>query len=170
MIANGADAAPGLERGFRRPGIVLLVLGQVSFIATITSLIVGARLRSFDVALEEAAPNLGASRLRVLTTIALPYLAPALLSAFEVAFPVSFENFNTTLMLVGSDAPLTITMYDRMVKAGSTPVLNGVSAFLMVGSAVPALLSIRRSTTGAAWRRGVSLSGRIVSPTATGCR
>ena len=59
-----------------------------------------------------------------------------------VAFLVSFENFNTTLMLVGSDAPLTITMYDRMVKVGSTPVLNAVSFFLMVGSGGLALLSI----------------------------
>ena len=74
--------------------------------------------------------------------LALPYLAPALFSAFVVAFLVSFENFNTTLMLVGSDAPLTITMYDRMVKVGSTPVLNAVSVFLMIGSGLLALLSI----------------------------
>ncbi len=67
---------------------------------------------------------------------------PALFSAFVVAFLVSFENFNTTLMLVGSDAPLTITMYDRMVKVGSTPVLNAVSFFLMVGSGLLALLSV----------------------------
>jgi spermidine/putrescine transport system permease protein len=59
-----------------------------------------------------------------------------------VAFLVSFENFNTTLFLVGSEAPLTITMYDRMVKVGSTPVLNAVSFFLMVGSALLALVSI----------------------------
>ena len=68
---------------------------------------------------------------------------------FVVAFLVSFENFNTTLMLVGPDAPLTITMYDRMVKVGSTPVLNAVSFFLMVGSGVLALLSVlvnRRKT------------------------
>ncbi|WP_336168097.1 hypothetical protein [Ensifer sp. MJa1] len=33
-------------------------------------------------------------------------------------------------------------MYDRMVKVGSTPVLNAVSFFLMVGSGVLALLSV----------------------------
>jgi spermidine/putrescine transport system permease protein len=63
-------------------------------------------------------------------------------SAFVVAFLVSFENFNTTLMLVGSDAPLSITMYDRIAKVGSTPVLNAVSVFLMVTSGVLALLSV----------------------------
>lgn len=142
MIANGIEDTLNLEWDFLRPGTFLVVLGQFSFLVTITSLVVAARLRKFDVALEEAALNLGASRLRVLTTVTLPYLAPALFSAFVVAFLVSFENFNTTLMLVGSDAPLTITMYDRMVKVGSTPVLNAVSIFLMIGSGLLALLSI----------------------------
>lgn len=141
MIANGLETF-GIEWDFLRPGLFLVVLGQVSFLTTITTLVIAARLRKFDVTLEEAALNLGASRLVVLTTVTLPYLAPALFSAFVVAFLVSFENFNTTLMLVGSDAPLTITMYDRMVKVGSTPVLNAVSFLLMVGSGLLALLSV----------------------------
>ena len=78
----------------------------------------------------------------MLVTITLRFLAPAMVAAFLVGFLVSFENFNTTLMLVGSDAPLTITMYDRMVKVGATPVLNAVSVFLMLGSGLLALLSI----------------------------
>ncbi|MFC5387411.1 ABC transporter permease [Aquamicrobium segne] len=142
MIANGVEEWFGFEWDFLRPGMFLIVLGQFSFIVTITSLVIAARLRKFDVTLEEAALNLGASRLRVLLTVTLPYLMPALFSAFVVSFLVSFENFNTTLMLVGSDAPLTITMYDRMVKVGSTPVLNAVSVFLMIGSGLLALLSI----------------------------
>ncbi|MGQ3215238.1 ABC transporter permease [Shinella sp.] len=142
MIANGLEETFGIEWDFLRPGIFLVILGQFSFLTTITSLVIAARLRKFDIALEEAAFNLGATRLRVLMTVTLPYLMPALFSAFVVAFLVSFENFNTTLMLVGSDAPLTITMYDRMVKVGSTPVLNAVSFFLMVGSGALALLSV----------------------------
>ncbi len=142
MIANGIDQGLGINLTWLRPGIPLIVLGQFSFLTTITSLVIAARLEKFDMALEEAALNLGANRLRVLTTITLPFLVPALFSAFVVAFLVSFENFNTTLMLVGSDAPLTITMYDRMVKVGSTPVLNAVSVFLMLGSGLLALLSV----------------------------
>jgi spermidine/putrescine transport system permease protein len=33
-------------------------------------------------------------------------------------------------------------MYDRMAKVGSTPVLNAVSFFLMVGSGLLALLTV----------------------------
>lgn len=141
-IANGLEETMSLELDFLRPGIILVVLGQFSFITTITSLVIIARLKKFDESLEEAALNLGATRGRVLRTITLPYLFPAMAAAGIVAFLVSFENFNTTLFLVGSEAPLTITMYDRMVKVGSTPVLNAVSFFLMVGSALLALVSV----------------------------
>lgn len=142
FVANGLEDAFGIELEFLRPGVLLVVLGQFSFITTITSLVIIARLKKFDAAMEEAAFNLGASRTRVLTTITLPFLRPAMIAAGIVAFLVSFENFNTTLFLVGSEAPLTITMFDRMAKVGSTPVLNAVSFFLMVGSGLLALLSI----------------------------
>jgi spermidine/putrescine transport system permease protein len=140
-IANTVEGLYDIEIPLLRPGLFLVVLGQVSFLATIATLVIVARLRKFDGSLAEAAYNLGASRPRVLATITLPFLRPALIAAFLVTFLVSFENFNTTLMLVGSDAPLTITMYDRMVKGGSTPVLNAVSFFLIIGSGVLALLS-----------------------------
>ncbi|MEL7282812.1 MAG: ABC transporter permease [Pseudomonadota bacterium] len=141
-VANGVEETFNYEIEFLRPGISLVVLGQFSFITTITSLVIIARLRKFDQTMEEAAFNLGASRTRVLWTVTLPFLWPAMFAAGIVAFLVSFENFNTTLFLVGSEAPLTITMFDRMVKVGSTPVLNAVSFFLMVGSGLLALLSI----------------------------
>ena len=51
---------------------------------------------------------------------------------------MSFADFNTTLMLVGADAPLTVMMYGRM-REGATPVLNAVSLFLMLASALLAL-------------------------------
>jgi len=141
-VANWFDDSLGIDLGFLRPGIFLVVMGQFSFIATITSLVITARLKKFDAAMEEAALNLGASRVRVLATITLPFLRPAMIAAAIVAFLVSFENFNTTLFLVGSESPLTITMFDRMAKAGSTPVLNAMSFCLIIGSGLLALLSI----------------------------
>ncbi len=124
-----------------RPGLVLVVLGQFSFITTIATLVISARLQKFDRTLEDAALNLGATRLTAIRTITIPYLSSALIGAFVVAFLMSFENFNTTLMLVGSDAPLTIAMFDRL-KEGSTPLLNAVSLLLMVGSSLLALVML----------------------------
>ena len=133
----------GLEADFLRPGLPLVVLGQFSYIVAIATLTISARLKRFDRSLEDAALNLGASHAAVLRTITLPYLRPAMIGSAAIAFLMSFENFNTTLMLVGSDAPLTIMMYGRM-REGATPVLNAVSLFLMTASALLALTLMRR--------------------------
>ncbi|MGH8276082.1 MAG: ABC transporter permease, partial [Steroidobacteraceae bacterium] len=119
----------GIEADFLRPGLPLVVLGQFSYIVAIATLTISARLKRFDRTLEDAALNLGASRAAVLGTITLPYLRPALIGAAAIAFLMSFENFNTTIMLVGADSPLTIMMYGRM-REGATPVLNAVSLLL----------------------------------------
>lgn len=140
-IANGVWEAARYDIQALRPGLTLVILGQFSFIATIATLVISARLQKFDRSLEEAAMNLGAGRLTAVRTVTLPFLMPAMVGALVVAFLMSFENFNTTLMLVGSDAPLTIAMFDRL-KEGSTPLLNAVSLLLMLGSSLLALIVI----------------------------
>ena len=142
-IANFADETWGLELDFLRPGLPLVILGQFCYIVTIATLTISASLRRFDRTLEEAAYNLGASRTAVLWTITLPYLRPSMIGAAAMAFLMSFENFNTTLMLVGSDSPLTVLMYSRM-REGATPVLNAISLFLMIASALLALMLLWR--------------------------
>src|ERR1700691_1632530 len=133
-IAELADSLFGWDLDFLRPGLPLVVAGQFSYVATITTLMISARLKRLDRTLEEAALHLGASTPAELPTITLPYLRPALIGSAAIAFLMSFENFNTTLMLVGADPPLTIMMYGRM-REGATPGLNAVSLFLMAASA-----------------------------------
>lgn len=140
-VANTLEDATGLWFDGLRPGLILVVLGQFSFITTFATLVISARLQKFDPSLEEAALNLGATPWGAVRAVTLPFLYPAMAAAGVVAVLMSFENFNTTLMLVGSDAPLTITMFDRL-KLGSTPVLNAVSLLLMVASAVLGLASL----------------------------
>ena len=142
-LADFASDNFGWELDFLRPGLPLVVFGQFSYIVAIATLTISARLKRFDRTLEDAALNLGASRPAVLRTITLPYLRPALIGSAAIAFLMSFENFNTTLMLVGADSPLTIMMYGRM-REGATPVLNAVSLFLMMASALLALTLMRR--------------------------
>jgi spermidine/putrescine transport system permease protein len=142
-LAQFADDVWGVELDFLRPGLPLVIAGQFSYIVSIATLTIAARLKRFDATLEEAAFNLGASRTAVLWTVTLPYLRPALVGAAAISFLMSFENFNTTLMLVGSDPPLTVMMYGRM-REGASPVLNAVSLFLMAASALIALVLLRR--------------------------
>jgi spermidine/putrescine transport system permease protein len=130
-----------LDVGIFRPGFWLVVLGQFSFIATLVALIVSARLKKFDHTLEEAAMNLGANRFGVIWYITLRFLRPAIIGAAAVAFLMSFENFNTTLFLVGSEATLPINLY-LQVRDGSTPVINAISFLLIVGTSMAALANL----------------------------
>jgi spermidine/putrescine transport system permease protein len=130
-----------LDVGLFRPGFWLVVLGQFSFISTLVTLVVSASLKKFDRTLEEAAMNLGANRFEVIWHITLKYLRPAIIGAGAVAFLMSFENFNTTLFLVGSEATLPINLY-LQVRDGSTPVINAISFLLIVGTSMAALANL----------------------------
>jgi spermidine/putrescine transport system permease protein len=131
----------GLDIGLFRPGFWLVVLGQFSFIATLVTLVVSARLKKFDRTLEEAAMNLGANRFEVIWHITLKFLRPAIIGAGAVAFLMSFENFNTTLFLVGSEATLPINLY-LQVRDGSTPVINAISFLLILGTSTAAVANL----------------------------
>lgn len=123
----------GIDVALFRPSFWLVVMGQFSFISTFVALVVSARLRKFDRTLEEAALNLGANRFEVIWHITLKFLRPAIISAGAVAFLMSFENFNTTLFLVGSQPTLPVNLY-LQVRDGSTPVINAISLLLIVGT------------------------------------
>ena len=52
-VANGLEEWLQTDLDFLRPGLPLVILGQLSFILTISTLIIAARLRKFDRSLEE---------------------------------------------------------------------------------------------------------------------
>jgi len=131
----------GLDIGLFRPSFWLVVFGQFSFITTFVALVVSARLRKFDRTLEDAAMILGATRLEAIGLITLRYLRPAIIGAAAVAFLMSFENFNTTLFLVGSEPTLPINLY-LQVRDGSTPVINAISLLLITGTSCLALCNL----------------------------
>ena len=130
-----------IDVGLFRPGFWLVVLGQFSFISTLVTLVVSARLKKFDRTLEEAAANLGANRFEVICHITLKFLRPAIIGAAAVAYLMSFENFNTTLFLVGAEPTLPINLY-LQVRDGSTPVINAISFLMIVGTSLLALANL----------------------------
>lgn len=131
----------GLDFEVLRPSFWLVIVGQFAFISTFVLLVVGARLKKFDKSLEEAALNLGASRFDVIRLITLPFLKPALIGAGAVAFLMSFENFNTTMFLIGSDTTLPVNLY-LQVRDGSTPIINSISFLLIVLTSIMAILNL----------------------------
>lgn len=119
-------------------GVALSILAQSSFIISFVMLMVAARLQRFDRTMEDAALGLGASRIYVFRRILLPFLRPALVGACFIAFLQSFENYNTTLFVRGTETPLTIFIASK-VRAGLTPVVNALGLVMMIVTLVGAI-------------------------------
>lgn len=111
-------------------GLLLTIVAQSSFVSAYCMLMFLARLDRFDRTLQEAALDLGASSMRVLWRILLPFLRPAILSACLVAFLQSFENYNTSLFVIGTEQTMTINIATR-VRLGLTPAVNAIGVILI---------------------------------------
>ncbi|MGJ4883896.1 MULTISPECIES: ABC transporter permease [unclassified Bradyrhizobium] len=97
-----------------------------------------AVLHNFDVRLEEAAQNLGASPTRTFFEITLPLVKPGVLAGAIFAFIVSFDQFPVSLFLVapGSETlPITLFNYlkfDLDGTIGAASVVSILLAFIVV--------------------------------------
>lgn len=112
-------------------GYFLTILGQSTFISAYTMLIFIARLQRFDPALEEAALDLGATHVQTFRRILLPFLKPAIGSAAVLAFLASFENYNTTVFTVVSEATLTTVLVSK-VRYGINPSISALAVVIIL--------------------------------------
>ncbi len=120
-------------------GMVTLVLSHVVFCVPYIFITVRGRLSSLDPGLEEAARDLGASPLKVLTTITLPLAMPAVVSGCLLAFAMSMDDFVISFFVNGPQTnTLPLKIYSS-VKVGVPPHVNALctlmlaAVFMMVG-------------------------------------
>lgn len=107
------------------------VFAHLVWITPVVTLIISIQVYSFDPALEEAAFDLGATRIQVFREITLPVLLPGVISGSLFAFLLSWGNFPLSLYTTGADTTIPEYLYAKMV-AGYTPgvpVLGTVSTF-----------------------------------------
>ena len=81
-IVTGVSLLALFQWSFRflhlRLGMHTVILAHVAFSVAYVAVVVMARLRTFDPALEEAALDLGATEFGAFQSVTLPYLAPAI--------------------------------------------------------------------------------------------
>jgi len=91
-----------------------LVFGHVLITIPWTVRLIAANLVGIDRAIEEAAMNLGADRLRTLLKVTLPVIRPGVVAAALFSFVVSFGNLELSLFLVSpgeTTLPIAILQY-----------------------------------------------------------
>ena len=112
--------------------ILTIVVGHTTVAIPYTVIIVASRLAGFDPSLEEAALDLGASRLRVLRRVYLPLAAPAIAGAFVSAFILSFDEFYLAFFLSGSDATLPVDFFSGLRRPQLLPPTIALSTIIMI--------------------------------------
>ena len=89
------------------------------------------RLQQIDVSLEEAAYDLGASRLRTFRSITLPLILPAVVSAFLIAFTTSFDEYAVASFVVGSRVTFPIYLYSALRFPSQLPQVIAVAVVVI---------------------------------------
>lgn len=96
-------------------------------------LMVSAAINSIDSSLEEAATNLGAGRLRVLCTVTLPVITPAIFSGALVVFYLSIENFGVPILIGEDFRVLSVQAYNEFIsEMGGNPSMAGTLSMILL--------------------------------------
>ena len=127
--------------------LLTVTVGHAAFNLPVVILIVRARLRRLDPHLTEAARDLGATAAQAFRRITLPLLLPAIAGGALMAFTISFDDFLVTFFTGGpGSTTLPLKVYS-MVKAGVSPMINAISAIIVLISmgCVAAALLLQRA-------------------------
>jgi spermidine/putrescine transport system permease protein len=124
-------------------GMHTVILAHVAFCIAYVVLVVYARLRTMDPALEEAAMDLGSTESGAFFRVTLPALAPAVLAAALLALTVSFDDYVITSFVAGVDSETLPMVIYAMARRGANPAINAISAVVVVVFGALILISDR---------------------------
>jgi putrescine transport system permease protein len=137
--------AIGVPRGF-----FTLFLAHATFGMCFVAATVQARLSGFDMSLEEASRDLGASPWQTFWRITLPLILPAVVSGWALAFVLSFDDLIISSLVSGPGATtLPMRLYSQ-VRLGVTPEVNAASTLMVVTAVLVLSLGIRAGSKRAA--------------------
>lgn len=115
-------------------GIVSVVCAHATFSMSFVTIIVLASVRHFDREIEQAAMDLGATRLRAFFDVVLPLIAPGIVSGALFAFSLSIDDFVVTFFTTGSGFTTFPLKVYSMLKYGVNPSINAVSTLLILAT------------------------------------
>jgi spermidine/putrescine transport system permease protein len=111
--------------------LVTVVVGHIVITLPYTILVLVPRLVQIDRSLEDAAYDLGASRLRTFRSITLPLILPAVLSAFLIAFTTSFDEYAVASFVVGPRLTFPIYLYSALRFPNQLPQVIAVAVVVI---------------------------------------
>jgi spermidine/putrescine transport system permease protein/putrescine transport system permease protein len=111
-----------------------IVIAHITFSISYVTVVVRGRLASMGDDVEQAAMDLGATRLQAVRLVLVPGLWPAIVAAGLLTFALSFDDFVLSFFTTGEDVqPLPVRIWSA-IRFGVSPTINAIGTLMMVVS------------------------------------
>jgi spermidine/putrescine transport system permease protein len=113
-------------------GFLTLFIAHVMFSIAYVTITVRARLAGYDLTVEQAAQDLGATPMVTFWKITFPLIFPAILAGSLLAFALSIDDFVTSYFVAGHAETFPIWVYGA-VKVGTPPQVFVLGTLIFAG-------------------------------------
>ena len=120
-----------------------ITIAHITFCFPFVTMVVRARLASFNKEEEEAAKDLGASEWQAFRDVLLPHMRPALVAGALLAFTLSLDDFVITFFTAGPDTITFPVKVYSVVRFSVTPEVNAASTLLIVLTVVLTAIALK---------------------------
>jgi spermidine/putrescine transport system permease protein len=126
-----------------------IIIAHITFCFPFVTMVVRARLATFNREQEEAAKDLGASEWQAFRDVLIPHIKPALISGALLAFTLSLDDFVITFFTSTPGTDTFPVMVYSLVKRGVTPDVNAASTILILLTVVLTAIALKVQGTKA---------------------
>ncbi|MBK5231451.1 MAG: ABC transporter permease [Thermoleophilia bacterium] len=122
------------------PSLFTVYLAHVLVTVPLAWAVMLARFSGFDFSVEEAARDLGAGRLKVLSRVTLPLTWRSIMGATLISFAFSVDEFVVTNFVVGADNTLPVMIFSRL-RRSIDPSINAIATLLLLTAVLAGIIA-----------------------------
>ncbi|MFA9381530.1 MAG: ABC transporter permease [Acetanaerobacterium sp.] len=115
-------------------GLISIIIAHATFSIPFVVFTVRARLSGFDRSVEEAAMDLGATRIKVFFHITIPIIFPGILSGALLAFTLSVDDIIISFFTTGPKSTTFPLKIMEMVRSGVRPDVYALSTLIILAT------------------------------------
>ncbi|MBL0374325.1 ABC transporter permease [Rhizobium sp. KVB221] len=115
-------------------GMLKLIIAHTTFCTPFAFLPIRARMQGMSEELEEAGQDLYATPWKTFWRVTLPTISPGVFAGAMLAFLMSMDDFITSMMLNGGGSTTLPVYIFSLIRNGTSPELNAISALVILAS------------------------------------
>lgn len=117
-----------------QPSLTTVMIAETTFSISYVTVIIRSRIAEVSSEIEDAAMDLGATRLQAFRLVTLPLLWPAILATAILVFTMVFDDFVLAFFTTGvTPQPISVRIYSA-IRFGIQPTINAVGTLMLAGS------------------------------------